>query len=139
MAGTPLVVAQLVCAATAFRGWAAAHPQEFSLVVGTPVPFLRLWAERPFPVQPDDALPRRSPPSLGDYRESLTALFGEAAARVPLAAINTFLRAWVQLDGLVAMDVFDHLHFCPTDAEPFFETRLAAIGQTLGIHDVPDR
>lgn len=161
MAGKPLVVVQLVCAAKAFRDWAAAHPQEFRLVFGTPVPsvthnlddpahaagmrfgavfteiFVRLWAELPFPVAPEESLPEALASQLRDYRTSLVDLFGEAAGDVPLTAIDVFLRAWVQLYGLVAMDVFNHLHFCLTDAGPFFETSLAALGRDLGIEYVP--
>ncbi|MBI4940631.1 MAG: TetR/AcrR family transcriptional regulator [Actinobacteria bacterium] len=163
LAAKPLVVVQLVCVAKAFRDWAAAHPQEFRLVFGSPVPalaqdaedpalaagnrfgalfteiFLRLWAEYPFPVDPDDALPEALAVQLRDYRAVLVELFGEGAAALPLGAIDVYLRAWVQLYGLVAMDVFNHLHFCLSDAGPFFETSLAAIGRSLGIVYVPEK
>jgi len=161
LAGKPLVVVQLVCAAKAFRDWSVVHPREFGLVFGTPVPsltrsdddpahaagmrfgavfteiFIRLWTEMPFPVEPDAALPEALAEQLRDYRATLVELFGPATGDLPLAAINTFLRAWVQLYGLVAMDVFNHLHFCLTDASPFFETTLQAIGRSLGIDYTP--
>jgi AcrR family transcriptional regulator len=161
MAGKPLAVVQLVCVAKAFRDWAATHPQEFRLVFGSPVPalsndaedpalaagnrfgavfveiFVRLWAEQPFPVDPDDSLPESLAAQLREYRATLVDLFGEQAAVLPLGALDVYLRAWVQLYGLVAMDVFNHLHFCLSDAGPFFETSLAAIGRTLGVEYVP--
>lgn len=161
LAGKPLVVVELVCVSKAFRDWAAAHPQEFRLVFGSPVPalstdaedpalaagnrfgavfveiFVRLWAEQPFPVDPDDLLPEALAAQLREYRATLVGLFGEQAAALPLGALDVYLRAWVQLYGLVAMDVFNHLHFCLSDAGPFFETSLAAIGRTLGIQYVP--
>lgn len=157
----PLAAVQLVVAAKAFRDWAAANPHEFTLVFGTPVPslttgdddpahaagmrfgavftgiFLRLWAEQPFPVEPDDTLPEGLSVQLRDYRATLAGLFGPDAGDVPLAAINRFLEAWVHLYGLVAMEVYDHLHFCLTDAGPFFETNLRAIGRTLGLDYSP--
>lgn len=163
MAGKPLVAVELVCASKAFRDWAAAHPREFSLVFGTPVPslvhsdddpahaagmrfgavfieiFLRLWAEHPFAVPADDTLPEALTEQLVAYRADLAGLFGDAAADLPLGAIVVFLESWVNLYGLVAMDVFNHLHFCLTDSEPFFETSLMAIGRRLGIDYVPAR
>lgn len=161
LAAKPLVAVELVCAAKAFRQWAADHPREFALVFGTPMPplsgvdddpahaagwrfgavwveiFVRLWSEHPFPVPADDALPAGLRSQLAEYRASLSSVGGDAAAALPLGAIDVFLQAWVQLYGLVAMDVFNHLHFCLTDIGPFFETSLAAIGRTLGIEYVP--
>ena len=161
MAAKPLVGVQLVCAAMAFRDWAAANPREFALVFGSPVPslvggdddpahlagarfgavfadiFVRLWQERPFPVPSDDTLPASLAEQLAAYRASLVEQFGDAAAGTPLAAINVFLEAWVHLYGLVAMEVFDHLHFCLTDVRPFFETNLMAIGRTIGLDYAP--
>ena len=162
MAHKPLVAVQLVCAAKAFRAWASANPREFALTFGTPVPslthadddpahaagmrfgavfveiFVRLWSEFPFPVPDDTLLPESLRSQLAEYRDSLGELFGDAALALPLGAVDVFLQAWVQLYGLVAMDVFNHLHFCLTDTGPFFETSLAAIGRTLGIEYVPE-
>jgi len=54
---------------------------------------------------------------------------------VPLTAIETFLQSWVQLYGLVAMEVFRHLHFCLDDVSQFFDRHLQAIGRNLGLED----
>jgi AcrR family transcriptional regulator len=157
VAGRPLVVLRLLATARAFRDWAVAHPREFILVFGTPVPppscvgddpshlsglrfgavfteiFLQLWIEQPFPVADETSLPESLATQLRAYRGELAAQFGEQALRVPLTAIEVYLQAWVQLYGLVAMEVFDHLYFCLTDVGPFFDRHLLAIGRTLGI------
>jgi AcrR family transcriptional regulator len=160
-AGPDIVVEQLAAVARAFRTWAADHPREFGLVFASPVPalglteenptheagnrfgavfteiFLRLWFERPFQVPADDELPADLAVQLRDYRRVLVEVFGPSAAEVPIGAIQLYLRSWVQLYGLVAMDVYDHLHFCLTDVEPFFEASLAGIGGMLGIEKLP--
>lgn len=157
----PLVGVELLMTAKAFRAWCAANPREFALVFGTPVPalaeqtdnpafqagmrfgavfveiFARLWAEHPFPVEPDDALPASLTSQLASYRETLISVLGEPARALPLGAINVFMRAWTQLYGLAAMEIFNHLHFCLTDVEPFFETTLASLGREMGIEYTP--
>jgi AcrR family transcriptional regulator len=150
---------QLVAAARAFRDWAVENPREFGLVFTTPVPsmtqqsgpvhdaamafggvftgiFLELWVQRPFPVLADDALPAELVTQLQAYRDQLAGLFGESAATMPAGALHVFLRAWVQLYGLVAMEVYRHLHFCLDDVGPFFEANLHDLGRMLGIDKV---
>jgi AcrR family transcriptional regulator len=151
--------ARLVAVARAFRDWASRHPREFGLVFATPVPpipevtgpvhlagmrfgavfteiFLQLWSQRPFPVPDAAALPTELTTQLLAYRETLAQTVGEGAREVPLGALHVFLRCWVQLYGLVAMEIYSHLHFCLTDVAPFFEANLHDLGLMLGIEKV---
>ena len=96
------------------------------------VAFLDLWHAAPFGVRPDDELPEGLRDQLTSYRASLDVIL-PGAGRLPLGAIHTFLECWVQLYGLVAMEVFDHLHFCLADVGPFFQVTLGSIAGRLGM------
>jgi len=141
------VVDRLLAASRAFRRWAIAHPGEFGLVFGTPLPdlaqvdhethechlagmrfgavfaelFVALWQRHPFPV-PDHLDPALVP----QLRDS--AKFGE----LPLEQAYVFLTCWTRLYGLVTMEVFGHFHWCLDDVEPFFEAQLAELLSQLG-------
>jgi AcrR family transcriptional regulator len=155
---------RLLTACREFRSWAVAHPREFGLVFGMPLPglvqvkdltnpehiagmrfalvftqaFADLWTARPFPVVADEDLPAELSAQLRRYR---AAVAGAPGARVgdqlPLGAILVFLQAWVQLYGIVTMEVFGHLGFCLDDVGEFFDTELARIGRMLGIEELP--
>ncbi len=155
------VGARLVATAVAFRAWAVAHPREFGLVFSMPVPkavdaddpvhqagmrfgavftgiFFELWLRQPFPVADDASLPADLVRQLQDYRSALVDVIGDVALRLPVGALAVFLRMWVELYGLVAMEVYNHLHFCLDDAGPLFEASLHAMGEMIGLKkDIP--
>ncbi|NLT53561.1 MAG: TetR/AcrR family transcriptional regulator [Actinomycetales bacterium] len=153
---------RLVVTTRAFRAWAVAHPREYGLLFASPVPslkeiaapphscssvhlsgmrfgnvfveaFFELWGWRPFPVPADDELPGGLVSQFVGYRAELAELYGDEIAQVPLGAFHVFLACWVRLYGLVALEVFSHLHFCLTDVEPFFEANLEDLAAQLGI------
>lgn len=152
--------ARLMYASCTFRDWSVANPHEFGLVFGTPLPaltdladgheerpehlagmrfgmifteaFLQVWRAAPFEVLPDDALPEALLSQLRPYRATLAGLIPDAED-VPIGAIHAFLECWVLLYGLVAMEVFQHLHFCLADVSPFFDLTMSSIGGRLGM------
>lgn len=154
---------RLLLAARRFRSWAVEHPREFGLVFGMPLPgveqvkditdpakasglrfalvftgaFAELWVKRQFPVPDDAQLPTRLADQLRAYRDSVAGAGLDTAAALPLGAVQVFLQAWVQLYGVVTMEVFGHLGFCLSDAGEFFETELALIGRMLGVDAPP--
>jgi AcrR family transcriptional regulator len=150
------VAHRLMAAATAFRTWSVDHPAEFSLIFGTPIPgvdlydensaacvagqrfglvfaalFLELWAVRPFSVPDLAELDPRLIPQLEDYRLRL-------GVDLPIPVVYVFLSCWARLYGLVTMEVFGHLTFALSDAEPAFMTELHQIGRLMGLTDVLD-
>jgi AcrR family transcriptional regulator len=161
--GEPDVEAQLVGICREFRGWSATHPREFGLMFATPVValfdadhderpehlagqrfgavftevFFRYWGLRQFPVPPDDALPPDLVAQLERYRRNLAEQLGPGAAELPLGALHVFLRCWVLLYGLIAMEVYHHLHFCLEDVGPFFEASLYDMGVMIGMKNPP--
>ncbi len=153
---------RLICASAAFRHWATTNPQEFALLFASPVRgqkpvpipgepigaphkagvrfestfteiFVDLWQSRPFPVPPDDVLPPDLVRQLSAHRQRTGEQLGTDASTLPLTALNQFLVSWVELYGMVAMEVFQHLHFCLDNPEPFFAASLASIAERLGI------
>ncbi len=135
-------------AARAFRQWSVDHPQEFTLLFGSPIPgvevaedspekaqarrfgqafgrlFSEMWENSPFPVR--DNIDPAMEAALLDYADHV-------GVSLPPAAIAVFLSCWVRLYGSVTMEVFGHVSFALSDAEPLFESELAALGERLGL------
>jgi AcrR family transcriptional regulator len=130
---------RLCATCRAFRHWCLAHPAEFALMFGSPPPgtadfddgcavhqagaafsavfidsFLALWHRRSAPAPTVDPRIVAGGP-LGDV----------LCGALPPAAQQLFLSGWILLYGLVAMEVFGHLRWAVTDAEPLFEAELA--------------
>jgi AcrR family transcriptional regulator len=141
---------QLVAMARGFRQWSIAHPQEFALLFGTPVPgvaeledecespdhpgarlgavflgpFAQLWMQLNLPPDPRD----------DDLRHHLVPMFAAHGGEVlPPCAMLTFLGAWTRLYGMVALEVFGHLRWAITDVEPLFEEELATFIRQLTV------
>ncbi len=150
---------RLLVAARRFRSWAVEHPGDFGLLFGLPLPgvkeladpdniggmrfalvftgvYVQVWEQRPFPILAEEDMPARLRADLASYRDAVGMAL-ESAAQLPLGAVLKFLQAWVQLYGVVTMEVFGHLGFCLGDVEQFFEIQLAAVGATLGIDRPP--
>ena len=144
------IAIQMITACQAFRAWALAHPAEFGMIFGSPLPgvdltlddpiaecgfrfgqvfvtlFEKLWQLSPFPVPPDEEIGQAIAPQLAHYRD----LIGSA---LPLGALQTFLRCWVQLYGTVSLEVFGHLRFALDDAAPMFEMVMTDLAQMIGL------
>jgi AcrR family transcriptional regulator len=137
-------VRRLAVLSRAFRHWSLAHPGEFALMFGNPVPgvsafedgcndldhpgarfgrpFLEamttLWHAKPFPTPPLEVIIERVGPQLTPYQR----MVGE---EIPLEVIYAYLSAWTRLYGMVAMEVFGHLQWALVSLEPLFELELA--------------
>jgi AcrR family transcriptional regulator len=151
----PSVPEQLMAVSRAFRSWATTHPAEFALCFGNPGTGVdpavlhgagdrpaqlaaarfgavfaelvaRLYLERPFPIPADE-----------DLEPALQAQLRDWCAKfplpLPLGVVAVFLSCWIRLYGLVCMEVFGHLRFALTDAEPMFEAELCGLAGLLGI------
>ena len=131
--------------ARAFRRWSLAHPAEFALMFGSPVPGVTAFSAQCSPV--NDAGARfgetfftvlaehhRAHPFRGELPELPEQIFrpyvDNFGDRFPLPVIFLFVSAWTRMYGIVAMEVFGHLQWAMTDAEPLFEAELARTLQT---------
>jgi AcrR family transcriptional regulator len=137
--------AKLIAMARAFRTWSVAHPPEFALLFGSPVPgvveleedcesvehpaarvgaaflepFAAVWRQFNRVPVPDDPQLTRT-----------LAIHGDVLGP---AGMYAFLGAWTRLYGLVALEVFGHLRWALTDVEPLFEVELQTfVGQLVG-------
>lgn len=140
--------ARLRGSARAFRRWSVDHPAEFTLLFGSPIPgvgvdedgrehaqarrfgqafgalFGEMWEREPFPV------PEHIDPAMLTHLEEYAEHVG---VTLPPAAIAVFLSCWVRLYGAVTMEVFGHVSFALSDAEPLFEHELEGLCATLGL------
>jgi AcrR family transcriptional regulator len=140
----------LITACQAFRRWAIAHPAEFGMIFGTPLPgvdlyhedplmecgmrfggifmtlFVELWRIRPFPVPGDDEITPEFGEQLARYREQL-------GTDLPLGVLQTFLRCWVSLYGTVTLEVFGHMRFALDNPAQLFELMLTDLASLIGL------
>jgi AcrR family transcriptional regulator len=144
--GTDDPIGRLMAACRAFRDWSLAHPREFQLLFASrgeaPLPahaqvdedlsfgavflgiFVEIWQDQPFAVPADDELPER-------LVAQLTTFSRYAGDVLPLGALAAYLAGWVRLYGAVTIEVFGHLGFALSDAEPMFEAMLADMRRQL--------
>ncbi len=147
------MAAKLVAACREFRRWSLSHREEFGQLFGTPLPgleaahddvpddcvqnaqkfsgtffalFLELWRKRPFPIPADDQIDPGLREQLARYRDGL-------GIDVPLGAGLIFLRCWVRLYGMVALEVFGHLRFALEDPSAMFEYTMAELADLVGL------
>jgi AcrR family transcriptional regulator len=146
-----VMTAKLMAGCRAFRGWALAHQPEFSMIFGSPLPglemvhddpimecglrfgqvfldlFGELWRRSPFDVQGPDEIDPALRPQLERYRDM-------AGSDLPIGAMQTFLRCWVLLYGIVCLEVFGHLRFALEDPSPMFELMLSDMAPMVGLN-----
>jgi AcrR family transcriptional regulator len=150
------VADKVVAACRAFRGWALAHKAEFALIFGSPLPgvdrvpddvidscgrkfgetffalFFELWQRSPFPVP----APEEIEPGL---RQQLERYQAASETDLPVGAVLVYLRCWVRLYGIVALEVFGHMSFALDDPAPMFEIALAELAELVGLDYRPPR
>ena len=134
----------------AFRDWALAHPTEFALIFGSPIPgYVAPETTRPAGVRYTDLLGRlladawadgaldparidlETPPALARQVEDLQRRRGGPALPAPVLAFG--LSAWARLHGLVTLEVFGHLAPAVGDGAALFEQEMDAIVAQSGL------
>lgn len=155
--GPEELACRLYAVCRTFRGWSIAHPAEFNLMFGSPLPgvsdgapemdsakhaaavrfagvfaelFAGVWQRAPFAVAADEEMPENLRSQLSTYVQTI-------GADLPLGAAQLFLSCWIRLYGLVSLEVFGHLQFALSDVEPMFEAELASAACLLGLSDGP--
>jgi AcrR family transcriptional regulator len=135
---------------SAFRAWGLAHPTEFALIFGSPIPgYVAPETTRPAGVRHTDLLGRlladawadgaldpdrigvRVPPALARQVTELQRRRGGPDLPAPVLAFG--LGAWARLHGLVTLEVFGHLAPAVGDGTALFEQELEAIVAQSGL------
>ena len=133
----------------AIRDWALAHPHEYALVYGSPVPGyqapqqtigLAARAAAVFGKIVSDAfqagvlqLPGICPPPPGPFTADAAVLRESVLPGVPDDVIAVALAAWAALFGMVSFELFGQFENVITDRAAFFRHALACQGRLAGL------
>lgn len=142
----PDVRGRFLAIAGAVRSWAMAHPHEYGLIFGTPVPG---YAAPETTVAPatrvpallvgvlTDAVAAESPttdrpaaPLDPAAERALDAVVEQLAVPVPRERLLRGMLAWTAMFGLVSFELFGHLHNV-VDADP--QARQAYVDHQVGL------
>ncbi|MEU6476947.1 TetR/AcrR family transcriptional regulator [Streptomyces sp. NPDC047017] len=129
----------------AVRGWALAHPHEYALIYGSPVPgytapqatvpaaarvgLLLIGIVRDAHGQGALTVPAL-PEALRAEAERMTADF---APGLPPGATAALVAAWAQLYGLVGFELFGQFNRVVEDRETFFRQAAVRLAQGVGL------
>jgi AcrR family transcriptional regulator len=133
----------VVCEAV--RGWALAHPHEYALIYGSPVPgytapdttvpaasrvgLLLIGIIRDAHQGAGVALPRLP----AELEPEARRLAEDLAPDLPPAVVTALVAAWAQLYGLVGFELFGQFNRLVEDREPFFRHAVAQLGHGVGL------
>lgn len=135
-------VAQLEAAALGYRTWALDNPEQFGLILGTPVPGFRARTDGPTVASVRrfaepmirvlaDAAGRTS--AAGDTAPGTElAAFDPVTGGLPEALDAVTVRSWGRIHGLVALETFGHLAWSDCDVEEQLRTEVQSIADELG-------
>ncbi|MGW3506530.1 TetR/AcrR family transcriptional regulator [Streptomyces sp. NPDC000994] len=142
-AAEPLARWTAVCEAV--RGWALAHPHEYALIYGSPVPGY---------VAPRTTVPAASrvglvligilrdaherhglagPPLPAELRGEAERMTADLAPGLPPEVGAALVAAWAQLFGLVGFELFGQFNRVVEDREPFFRHAVVRLAQGIGM------
>ena len=142
----PNVADRWLALAGAVRAWAIAHPHQYALVYGSPVPgyaaptttvdpaarvalaFLGVIADG---VAEGEILPGPSAPRSAAVHADFDVLRDLLGRKVPDRVMHRGLAIWTQLFGLVSFELFGHLHNVITDFDAFFDGQQRAAARYL--------
>jgi AcrR family transcriptional regulator len=144
------IIGRWAATSRAVRGWAIAHPHEYALVYGSPVPGYRA---------PEDTIGPASRVTnvlvgLVCDAAALGALAARATPSLPVAMVadarrladlvlpgvgpETLTRAivaWTQLFGIVSYELFGHLVGSVEDPEVLFESSIVLMADFIGLRE----
>ncbi|TXS01661.1 TetR/AcrR family transcriptional regulator [Streptomyces sp. col6] len=145
-AGAPVTgLARWVAVACAVRDWALAHPHEYALIYGSPVPGYTAPQDTVGPAarvgmvliaiveeaHRDEGL--ALPPLPGELRPEAERLAADIAPGLAPAVAAPLVAAWAQLFGLVSFEVFGQFHRVVEAREVFFRQAVTELARTVGL------
>ncbi|GGW43000.1 TetR family transcriptional regulator [Streptomyces lucensis JCM 4490] len=131
----------------AVRGWALAHPHEYALIYGSPVPgysapettvpaaarvgLVLIGIVRDAHQGPGLSLP----PLPADLRPEAARIAADLAPELPAEAAAALVAAWAQLFGLVGFELFGQFNRVVEDREAFFRHAAGGLARQVGLAD----
>ncbi|MFJ9720957.1 TetR/AcrR family transcriptional regulator [Streptomyces sp. NPDC101213] len=127
------------------RAWALAHPHEYALIYGSPVPgysapqTTALAAARVglllIGIARDAGLadPPAAPPLPAELRAEAERLTADVAPELSPETATALVAAWAQLYGLVGFEVFGQFNRIVEDREPFFRHAVTGLARGVGL------
>ncbi len=131
----------------AARAWALAHPAEYGLLYGTPVPGYAAPADTIAPASRPvlvltailrDAVERGGPTPTDRLAAAVRADLGRLSAEpgyagVPPAVLARGMIAWTEVFGALNFELFGRLTGAITDYDAWFEHQLKTVAGLLGL------
>ncbi|MFF9059550.1 TetR/AcrR family transcriptional regulator [Streptomyces sp. NPDC014882] len=127
------------------RAWALAHPHEYALIYGSPVPgysapqttvpaaarvgLLLIGIARDAGL----ADPPAAPPLPAELRAEAERLTADVAPELSPETATALVAAWAQLYGLVGFEVFGQFNRIVEDREPFFRHAVTGLARGVGL------
>ncbi|MFC9288338.1 TetR/AcrR family transcriptional regulator [Streptomyces sp. NPDC057052] len=127
------------------RAWALAHPHEYALIYGSPVPgysapqttvpaaarvgLLLIGIARDAGL----AAPPAAPPLPAELRAEAERLTADVAPELSPETATVLVAAWAQLYGLVGFEVFGQFNRIVEDREPFFRHAVTGLARGVGL------
>lgn len=135
-------------ACRAARGWALAHPAEYALLYGSPVPGYAAPDDTIGPAQRPPltlvgilrdgyAAGRIDPPPTTEPADPLRADLAEMAALLggglPEALLARGMAAWTQLFGLISFELFGRINRALPHRDDYFDHQIALMADLIGL------
>ncbi|MFC8225989.1 TetR/AcrR family transcriptional regulator [Streptomyces sp. NPDC057287] len=139
--------------ACAVRDWALAHPHEYALIFGSPVPGYTAPQDTVGPASRVGlvliALLRDAhlteglavPPLGPELGPEAARMAADLAPDLPPAVVAALVPAWAQLFGLISFELFGQFNRVVEAREPLFRHAVHGLGRSVGLLDgrVPTR
>ena len=139
------VVARMEAVTIGYRRWARDNPEQFGLILGTPVPGFHARADGPTvpsvrrfaaPMVQVVAAAYAAGRSSGAIESDTSTIdlssFGETTEGIPATLLSAIVRSWSRVHGLVTLETFGHLAWSGMDVEALLRTEVRAIAAELG-------
>jgi AcrR family transcriptional regulator len=130
----------------ACRAWALAHPAEYALIYGSPVPGYQAPLDTVSPASrlstvliglladehASNPLHTTHEPIPRALRADLKKLLSDAGITIPEAVLVRGMTSWVQLLGLISFELFGHLNNVVNERDLFFELQMQRMADQIG-------
>ncbi|MEU9607039.1 TetR/AcrR family transcriptional regulator [Streptomyces sp. NPDC048057] len=142
-------VARWTAICSAVRTWAIAHPHEYALIYGSPVPGYSAPRDTVGPAArvgmalisvARDAYATTGlalPPLDPALRPEAERMAAELAPDLPPAAALAFVTAWAELFGLISFEVFGQFHRLVEERDAFFARAATRLAHEVGLAERP--